>query len=180
MKHTQLKEKQKQFSSECGFTLLEILASTMVILIVAAATSRLLAHPKQEMAVIKDKMAVVDYLDREFQALHDGIGALPIEKYIKCSTNNPSISLCGSVCGASYTADCESGIPTEIDSEDLVPIIQNNQICYIKVLFDPTVDNSDITITDPTKATQMAALAKVCRPDGGIDEHSLTAFFFRR
>lgn len=194
MKRVHSMKHSKKISRESGFTLLEILASSFVILVVAAVTSQLLMHPKKEMKFIQQKMALKDYVDNEFRLLNESSLPLPTVAYTKFSACNTGVSSCTTNCGI-HATECAAALAIGVSCAGansftscidgaLDSLIQSGQACFVSFTFDPTVDENPVSPTTPpdaTKATQMVGVAKLYRPDESEPEvYALPAFFFRR
>lgn len=171
--------------SETGLTLLEVMASSVVVLMVAGVSMYMLSTPKEKIQELEMRAQVVSFLSNKLQQTKESstnFGSL-IARDICSSLSSCNASICGttsggtSICPDVYNSDCSSsgaqGTPAEVADLDAL-IAQNPTMCYVKVEFDPTC-NGQFPPND--ERAQICMKAKWPKKGNTFYEEALTAFF---
>lgn len=159
--------------SRRGFSLLEVLASAMVILSVSATVSHLASHPRAVNKELERKFELVNYMHHKLQDLNQASTPLPTAAIRYCSACNNTVTGCSNFCTSQYAAECTS---SQID-DNLNAIQTSTNACYVSVLIDPTCDDVG-DVTPDIKKSQICAGGLIQR-SGGVDEHALSTYLFR-
>lgn len=137
--HIDLPAKCRRKKSLTGFTLLEVLAASVIILVVAAVTSQLLSYPKAKLITLEQKVMMIEHLDEELKNFSSTV-PYPVAATIACShPNSCNANICGSVCSDIFGAGnlCD-GVLT---NDNLTAIVDAYpSMCYARAVVDPTCD----------------------------------------
>lgn len=177
-----LLKNQKKSISRSGFTLLEVMASTLILLIVAAITAQLLASPQKKVRDLANRVEVVSYMGDLFDTLRDlsKTPSLPTAPQVMCSDSAAGVNRCADHCDPSvcsnFATDC-NGSSVNLNNAQLNDlVIRNPNLCYVKVLIDPTCGGSSVP---GPKEAQICAYATWPGKEGGKYIEGSTAYFFR-
>ncbi len=170
-----LKDRQnKDYSNpEKGLSLLEVLASMLVLVVVASVVAQLLASPKRKIEQLSQKMEIVEYLTNVLEKYRNPAVPLPLAVQTRCS-NTCNIS-CSTGC-ANYQTDCLQP-PADVTNDSMLNALPNTHpnLCYIQVRIDPTCGGTP----NPNEA-QVCISAKWPKDTGGAANYeALTAYFYR-
>ena len=176
---SKLKKLVKKVTGENGFSLIEVLMSTLILLAVFTATYQILPYPKQRVIELEQKAEVVRYLDQKITEYKNKTALEAVSK-VYCN-NACDVSVCGTaICSAYTTALCGSSFIQ--DSQLDAIIAQHKTMCFVRVSIDP---NCDIDATLPANAKQVCAVAKWPKPQKTTtptityEYEALTAFIYK-
>ncbi len=186
MRENKLKQKKCKFclnpftqaNSQKGFSLLEVLASSILILIAAGMLSQVIQNPKARLANLEHRASAMDYLDDLFTEVSK-ITPYPINSQVKCS--DPSICnpfLCGTICTAPYTAggSCEgTALAPNLKLTQLVQ--QNPMMCQAQATLKWDCDEN-VTANFGGSAAHLCA-AVTWGKEGARFNEALTTFLYK-
>jgi type II secretory pathway pseudopilin PulG len=164
-------QKREKKSPEGGFSLLEVMASAVILLLAAGVVSQLLPHPKQKVAELERRSAIVDYLDAKLTSISERT-PYPTGTEILC--NSGCSQTCDSTVCNGFATDCPN--PTLQPDLDLLNqiVFAHPTMCYVQVKIN---HDCDPTNTSPN-AKQICANAKWWK-GGTAQNEALTTFLFR-
>ena len=175
---------KNKLSSKKGFSLLEILAASVILLVVAGIVSQLLQTPNKKIEDLEQRAVVMNYLDAKFTEITE-TNPYPTTVQRFCSDQ----SACNnSVCGTSGTNYCTAAFSANGDCDGAVfpspnklsEILQAHPtMCYVQVTVDPTCD-PNFSSPGITNAKQICARAKWLKgASGEVQNEFLTTFVYR-
>jgi hypothetical protein len=172
---------RETIKSEKGFSLVEVLASSIVILTVAAFVPQLLQNTQKEINVISEQLAVTDYVNNRFAVIQEdtALFSLAAQKFCSSCNTRPDCAAQCSGTGSAFDLQCQS--QSAANAPELDSLINNFPVCFVTITFDPTCDDAtqDLAGEDKTRSTQMCTHATIYDSEGKTHENAQTAYFVR-
>ncbi|PIQ85504.1 MAG: hypothetical protein COV74_08415 [Candidatus Omnitrophica bacterium CG11_big_fil_rev_8_21_14_0_20_45_26] len=172
----------KCFSNhKSGFSLIEVLAASVILLLVAGAVSQLSAYPKSKVIDLEKRLAVIGKLDDALAAFSQN-PPFALGTQTSCSASGACDA---TVCTHDNTNACEAftqgGIcANAIENSDLTAIVQAYPTaCYVAIILDPTIDDNVNSPDQPSfRNTQVGALAEWMSSQNQKTHEALTTYVF--
>lgn len=164
-------------NAEKGFTLIEVMVSSLIVLTVAAVSMQLLLTPKDKVLELEMRSEVSRYLNNKLEALKEmpsfpTTGNASADETHYCSPSGScNAAICGDVCNQ-YNSKCNG----YADDGNLLAdmIARNKAMCFVHVKM-----NIDCAGEDNDQATQVCIKAEWPKKGSGFYEEALTAFLVK-
>lgn len=154
-----------------GFSLIEVLAASFILLIVAGMVVQLSSYPKRKIIAYEKRMAVGDELNRYLTQFAETVPFSMVRQTSCSNQNSCDATICtAAVCDGMFVGGVCDGAPVDPLLDAIVQAYPT--ACYVSVLTDPTYDQDA-----DSRATLVAVLAE-WRGEQGVQHEALTTYVF--